>query len=200
MLPIEEYEALLEDLEDLAVIAQRRDEPTVPLGVVVGAARREVATLRVEVTRSAHRDLDSRRDWRGTPAARGGGDPIVVTLCPLDDPVGATTILGEGDTSGLVTFTDLTDGSVLAKERDFWFAWYAFYPDTEIYALEGKRPPGADHAVPQRSSRDCRLTIHRGMHMTARRQDQATLWRKRLAIIVTALVVIAAVAFGAMNL
>ena len=35
MLPIEEYEALLEDLEDLAVIAQRRDEPTVPLGVVV---------------------------------------------------------------------------------------------------------------------------------------------------------------------
>jgi PHD/YefM family antitoxin component YafN of YafNO toxin-antitoxin module len=28
MLPIEEYERLLEDLEDLAVIAQRRHEPT----------------------------------------------------------------------------------------------------------------------------------------------------------------------------
>ena len=27
-LPIEEYERLLEDLEDLAVIAQRRHEPT----------------------------------------------------------------------------------------------------------------------------------------------------------------------------
>ena len=34
-LPIEEYEELLEDLQDLAVIAQRRDEPTVPLDVVV---------------------------------------------------------------------------------------------------------------------------------------------------------------------
>ena len=35
MLPIEEYEELLEDLQDLAVIAQRRDEPTVPIDVVV---------------------------------------------------------------------------------------------------------------------------------------------------------------------
>ena len=35
MLPIEEYEELLEDLQDLAVIAQRRDDPTVPLDVVV---------------------------------------------------------------------------------------------------------------------------------------------------------------------
>jgi hypothetical protein len=32
MLPIEEYEELL---QDLAVIAQRRDEPTVPIDVVV---------------------------------------------------------------------------------------------------------------------------------------------------------------------
>ena len=54
---------------------------------------------------------------------------------PARRPVGATTIRVERDTSGLVTFTDLTDGSVLAKERDFWFAWYAFYPDTEIYGL-----------------------------------------------------------------
>ena len=35
MLPIEEYEELLEDLQDLAVIAQRRDEPTVPIDIVV---------------------------------------------------------------------------------------------------------------------------------------------------------------------
>ncbi|NOZ59952.1 MAG: type II toxin-antitoxin system Phd/YefM family antitoxin [Euryarchaeota archaeon] len=31
ILPIEEYEELLEDLHDLAVIAERRDEPTVTL-------------------------------------------------------------------------------------------------------------------------------------------------------------------------
>jgi hypothetical protein len=30
ILPIEEYDELLEDLADLAVIAERRDEPTVP--------------------------------------------------------------------------------------------------------------------------------------------------------------------------
>ena len=28
LLPIEEYEALMEDLHDLAVIAERKDEPT----------------------------------------------------------------------------------------------------------------------------------------------------------------------------
>ena len=35
MLPIEEYEQLLEDLQDLAVIAQRRNEPTVTFDVVM---------------------------------------------------------------------------------------------------------------------------------------------------------------------
>ncbi len=29
ILPLEEYEQLLEDLHDLAVVAERRDEPTV---------------------------------------------------------------------------------------------------------------------------------------------------------------------------
>ena len=35
ILPIKEYEELLEDLEDLAVIAERRHEPTEPLEVVI---------------------------------------------------------------------------------------------------------------------------------------------------------------------
>ena len=34
VLPIEEYERLLEDLEDLALIAQRRNEPTESLATV----------------------------------------------------------------------------------------------------------------------------------------------------------------------
>ena len=34
ILPIEEYEELLQDLDDLAVIAQRKDEPTIPLAEV----------------------------------------------------------------------------------------------------------------------------------------------------------------------
>ena len=34
ILPIEEYQELLQDLDDLAVIAQRKDEPTIPLAAV----------------------------------------------------------------------------------------------------------------------------------------------------------------------
>ena len=64
-------------------------------------------------------------------------EDAVIENAPFDDPVGDTVIRVERDASGLVTFTDLADGSVLAKERDFWFAWYAFYPDTDVYALEG---------------------------------------------------------------
>jgi hypothetical protein len=30
VLPISDYEKLLEDLEDLAAVAERRDEPTIP--------------------------------------------------------------------------------------------------------------------------------------------------------------------------
>jgi hypothetical protein len=30
VLPISDYKKLLEDLEDLAVVAERRDEPTIP--------------------------------------------------------------------------------------------------------------------------------------------------------------------------
>ena len=35
ILPIKEHEELLEDLEDLATIAERRNEPTEPLDVVI---------------------------------------------------------------------------------------------------------------------------------------------------------------------
>jgi len=34
ILPIEEYEELLQDLDDLAVIAARKNEPTIPLAEV----------------------------------------------------------------------------------------------------------------------------------------------------------------------
>lgn len=35
ILPIKEYEELMEDLEDLAIIAERRNEPTEPIDVVI---------------------------------------------------------------------------------------------------------------------------------------------------------------------
>lgn len=35
LLPVEEFYELLEDLEDLAVCAKRRDEPTIPMEEVI---------------------------------------------------------------------------------------------------------------------------------------------------------------------
>jgi PHD/YefM family antitoxin component YafN of YafNO toxin-antitoxin module len=41
ILPIEEFEELLEDLEDLAVLAERREEPTIPFEEVVEKLKRD---------------------------------------------------------------------------------------------------------------------------------------------------------------
>jgi hypothetical protein len=41
VLPISDYEKLLEDLEDLAVVAERRDEPTIPHEQFVSELKRD---------------------------------------------------------------------------------------------------------------------------------------------------------------
>lgn len=41
VLPISEYEKLLEDLEDLAVVAKRRDEPVIPHSAFVADLKRD---------------------------------------------------------------------------------------------------------------------------------------------------------------
>ncbi len=41
ILPIEEFEELLEDLQDLAVLAGRRDDPTIPHEEVVARLKRD---------------------------------------------------------------------------------------------------------------------------------------------------------------
>ncbi|MEM2173367.1 MAG: hypothetical protein QXS66_09065 [Thermoproteota archaeon] len=40
VIPVEEYEELLEDLHDLAVVAERRGEPTVPLEEIIEKLKR----------------------------------------------------------------------------------------------------------------------------------------------------------------
>jgi len=45
ILPLAEYEGLLEDLHDLAVLARRKDEPLIPLAEVKKRLKRD-ATLR----------------------------------------------------------------------------------------------------------------------------------------------------------
>ena len=41
ILPLAEYEALMEDLDDLAVIAERANEPTIPLEEVVANLKKD---------------------------------------------------------------------------------------------------------------------------------------------------------------
>ncbi len=41
VLPLSDYEKLLEDLEDLAVVAERRDEPTIPHEQFVSELKRD---------------------------------------------------------------------------------------------------------------------------------------------------------------
>ena len=41
ILPVGEYEELLEDLRDLATIAERRDEPTIPFADVVAGLKKD---------------------------------------------------------------------------------------------------------------------------------------------------------------
>jgi hypothetical protein len=41
VLPIADYEKLLEDLEDLAVVAERREEPTIPHEQFVSELKRD---------------------------------------------------------------------------------------------------------------------------------------------------------------
>jgi len=41
ILPLAEYEALLEDLDDLAVIAERANEPTIPFDQVVANLKKD---------------------------------------------------------------------------------------------------------------------------------------------------------------
>jgi PHD/YefM family antitoxin component YafN of YafNO toxin-antitoxin module len=41
ILPIEEFRELLEDIEDLAVLAERREEPTIPHEEVMAKLKRD---------------------------------------------------------------------------------------------------------------------------------------------------------------
>ena len=51
----------------------------------------------------------------------------------IEDIVNGVNIKVERDDAGIVKITDLDTGNEIVKERDFWFAWYAFHPDTELY-------------------------------------------------------------------
>jgi len=51
----------------------------------------------------------------------------------IQDKFNGINIKLEADESGIITITNLDSGAEIIKERDFWFAWYAFHPETELY-------------------------------------------------------------------
>jgi hypothetical protein len=55
----------------------------------------------------------------------------------IEDTVNGVSIRVERDDAGIVKITNQDTGDEIVKERDFWFAWYAFHPDTLVYGLEG---------------------------------------------------------------
>ncbi|MCK4928776.1 MAG: DUF3179 domain-containing protein [Methanosarcinales archaeon] len=51
----------------------------------------------------------------------------------IEDTVNGVMVKVERDDAGIVAITNLDTGVEIVKERDFWFAWYAFHPETELY-------------------------------------------------------------------
>lgn len=51
----------------------------------------------------------------------------------IEDVVGGVSIKITRGRDGSVKVERSIDGSEIIKERDFWFAWYAFHPDTDLY-------------------------------------------------------------------
>ncbi len=57
----------------------------------------------------------------------------LIELKTIEDTVGGVRIRLERDDAGVVRVTNLETGEEVVKDRGFWFAWYAFHPDTELY-------------------------------------------------------------------
>jgi len=51
----------------------------------------------------------------------------------IEDSVDGISIRITRNMDGIVRIENLESGEEIVKERDFWFAWYAFHPDTTLY-------------------------------------------------------------------
>lgn len=57
-------------------------------------------------------------------------------LKEIEDTVGGVEIKIEIDDAGVVSVANLDTGEEIVAGRGFWFAWYAFHPETELYIKE----------------------------------------------------------------
>ncbi len=51
----------------------------------------------------------------------------------IEDTVNGIALRVSREPGGVVRILNKSDGGEIVKERDFWFAWYAFHPDTLLY-------------------------------------------------------------------
>ena len=68
---------------------------------------------------------------RGVYAAYREED--LIRLGVIEDSVNGMRLRISRDEAGVVTIYNITLGKNIVKERGFWFAWYAFHPDTLLY-------------------------------------------------------------------
>lgn len=59
----------------------------------------------------------------------------VISDGPIEDKVGGVSLTVKRSDDGLVRI-ETDGGDEIVKERDFWFAWYAFHPDTLVYGFD----------------------------------------------------------------
>ena len=52
---------------------------------------------------------------------------------PFEDNLAGISLKIERDDAGTVTVTNTATGEQIIEERTFWFAWYAFHPETGLY-------------------------------------------------------------------
>jgi hypothetical protein len=57
----------------------------------------------------------------------------LITQSTIRDVVNEIRVVVERDEAGIVTVTRLDTDEEVVKERDMWFAWYAFHPKTSLY-------------------------------------------------------------------
>jgi hypothetical protein len=55
-------------------------------------------------------------------------------LKAVEDTLGGARITVVREDSGTVRVTNLDTGEDIVPVRGFWFAWYAFHPETELYS------------------------------------------------------------------
>ena len=57
----------------------------------------------------------------------------LIKLGAIEDRVNGVRIHISRDAAGIVSVINRSTQEAIVKERDFWFAWAAFHPDTHLY-------------------------------------------------------------------